>query len=119
MTMSDTEDQVVDEAAWDAAGDGIDVDVVRALRATGVQVEHLGRAAKFLNKTPGDTPESLKRHAEYLRDDLPALFTPQETSGAADTNDARGGESKSGVSKGRDKAIELGWIKPATTTKGT
>lgn len=110
MSGTDTSEQV-DEVAWEQAAVGVDVDVVRALRATGVRIEHLGRAAKFLDRVGTDTVESLKRQAEYLRDDLPSLFTAAAPA-AADTDAAAAASTKtSGVAKGREEARRLGWIK--------
>jgi hypothetical protein len=111
--MSQTAAPEVDETVWEAAAEGVDVRVVRALRSAGVHVEHLGRAAKFLQVEQFDTVETLKRQAEYLREDLPSLFVaaapePDPASASATSGSAAG---SSGVARGRQKARDLGWVR--------
>jgi hypothetical protein len=107
-----TEHESVPESTWEAAAEGVDVRVVRALRSAGVHVEHLGRAAKFLQVEQFDTVETLKRQAEYLREDLPSLFVtaaPEQGGGAPATSGS--GAGSSGVARGRQKARDLGWVR--------
>lgn len=88
-----------DETAWDAAAKDVDVRAVVALRSKGVRVEHLGRAAGFLQVMASDTVDQLKHAAEALRQDIPSLF---ESSTAQQQGQASDG--KSAVQRAREAA---------------
>jgi hypothetical protein len=102
-----------DEAAWDEAAIGLDVRIVRALRAEHVDAQHLARAVKFLQPEllASDNVDDLRREASKLRDHIPTLFLDRPRPDAAAGAPSGGSSSSSAQERGKKLAEELGWAK--------